>query len=448
MNAISDSSRETGTDRERAHPEPAGAPVCVLGVTGSVAAYKAPDIAARLTRRGIQVVPVLSEGGARFITPAALSATARHEALVSLWDHVHESLHLTLARADLVLVAPASADFLARVHAGLADDLLTALLLARQPSRPILVAPAMESQMWENPHTTGHVRALRESGFGFVGPVSGPLASGREGFGRMAEPDAIVEAALDALSVKDLAGIRVLVTAGPTHEPVDPVRYIGNRSSGKMGYALARQAARRGAKVTLVSGPTALAAPCQGTRVLVETAEEMARAVSSCVVDQDIVIAAAAVSDYRPSVTEAHKMHRTREEVLLRLERTPDVLGASARAPGREARVLVGFAAETEDPEASAREKLLRKDLDLVVGNDVSRAESTFGSDTNRVVILDREGRAERLGVLPKDAVADRILTRALAIWRVRTGRAGSPPFPPSPSSLPSLPPSAPSGNA
>lgn len=420
MNGMSDPVWDRGTERERAHPEDGGAPVCVLGVTGSVAAYKAPDIAARLARSGVRVLPVLSAGGARFITPAALAATAREACHTSLWDRPEESLHLALARADVALVAPASADFLARAALGLADDLLATLLLAWPPERPLLMAPAMESQMWAHPATEAHVNTLRERGVRFVGPETGPLASGRSGTGRMTEPDGIVEAVLDALAVKDLAGLRVLVTAGPTHEPVDPVRYVGNRSSGKMGYALAADAARRGARVVLVSGPTGLAVPAGVTCVRVETAEEMGRAVGAIVEAQDIVVAAAAVSDYRPADTFGEKMHRTRDELVLRLVKTPDVLALCTAAPGREDRVVVGFAAETEDPEASAREKLGRKGLDLCVGNDVSRAESTFGSETNRVVIVDRLGTTERLEVLPKSEVARRILTRARDLFRER----------------------------
>lgn len=425
MTGLSDKTPEFGTDPGRAHREDAVAPLCVLGVTGSVAAYKAPDIAARLSRHGVRVVPVLTEGGARFITAAALAATARQETHISLWDRPQESLHLTLAQADVIVIAPASADFLAKAALGLAGDLLTTLLLARAPAAPLLMAPAMESQMWAHSQTQAHVSDLRGRGVQFLGPVSGPLASGRQGTGRMVDPDAIVEAVLAVLAPKDLAGRRILVTAGPTHEPVDPVRYLGNRSSGKMGYALARQAAWRGADVILVSGPTGLRVP-SGVRCLaVETAEEMARAVEGAVSGSDIVIAAAAVSDYRAREIFPAKMHRTRETLTLDLERTPDVLALCVGAAGRERRAVVGFAAETEDPEASAHEKLARKGLDLCVGNDVSKGESTFGSDTNRVVIVDREGQSERLAVLSKDAVADRILTRALAVWQARTARAG-----------------------
>lgn len=413
MNRMSEPLRETGRERDRAHPEQAGAPVCVLGVTGSVAAYKAPDIAARLKRQGIRVIPVLSAGGARFITPAALAATAHEACHTSLWDRPEDSLHLTLAGADVAVIAPASADFLARAALGLADDLLATLLLAWPPNRPLLMAPAMESQMWAHPATQAHVATLEERNVRFVGPESGPLASGRQGLGRMTEPDEIVTAVLEALAVKDLAGLRILVTAGPTQEPVDPVRFVGNRSSGKMGYALAANAARRGAQVTLVSGPTGLGVPVGVDRIPVKTAEEMAGAVAGALDRQDIVVAAAAVSDYRPAETYDAKMHRTHDEILLRLVKTPDVLAVCTRAPGRERRILVGFAAETEDPEASAREKLAKKGLDLCVGNDVSRAESTFGSDTNRVVIVDGAGGVERLDVLPKTEVAARVLTRA-----------------------------------
>jgi phosphopantothenoylcysteine decarboxylase/phosphopantothenate--cysteine ligase len=404
---------------------PARPPVVVLGVTGSVAAYKSADVAAYLRRRGIRVIPVLTRGGARFITPALLSAVAGEPTRTSLWDHPEREEHLMLARADVVLVAPASADFLARAAQGRADDLLGTILLARGDAGPVAVAPAMETGMWRNPVTQGHVAALRARGWHVLGPEEGYLASGAWGSGRLVDPQHLAAFAAALATPKDLHGLRVLVTAGPTHEPLDPVRYLTSRSSGKMGFAVAARAAARGARVVLLTGPTALADPPLVERVeRVQRAEELDQAAQRWASWPEVVVAAAAVSDYRPLMARSDKMRRSAERWELSLVRNPDVLARLAQAPEREGRILVGFAAEVGDPEASAREKLSQKGLDLCVGNDVTEPGSGFGADTNRVVLVDRTGQAEWLPRMSKEDVADRLLDRALAL-RQRRGAEG-----------------------
>jgi phosphopantothenoylcysteine decarboxylase/phosphopantothenate--cysteine ligase len=392
----------------------------VLGVTGSVAAFKAADVAAYLRRAGMRVRPVMTAAAKRFLTPLTLSALAGEEALVDLWSQGERALHLELARADLWVVAPATADFLARAAAGMADDLLTAGLLARGVGRPVLLAPAMEGELWRHPKTQENLARLVSWGHTVIGPVVGPLASGGSGMGRMAAVDDVVALALDLLSQRDLEGLRLVVTAGPTREAVDAVRYVGNRSSGRMGYALARRARARGAEVTLVSGPVALAPPFGVRVVAVETAEEMADAVRAAVVEADAVVAAAAVADYRPAAPRADKLRRGAERMRLELVRTADVLATAAAVPGREGRVLVGFAAEVGDPAASALDKCVRKGLDLCVGNDIADPDSTFGSPTDRVVLAFPDGGLERLPLLTKEEVADRILDRVRDLWRER----------------------------
>jgi len=399
----------------------ATAPIAVLGVTGSVAAFKAADIAARLRRAGVRVQPVLTRAGARFITPLTLSALAGRRALEDLWDEGERPLHLELSRADLVVIAPATADFIARAALGRADDLLSALLLARAPGRPVLFAPAMETELWRNPLTRRHVETLEGLGAHRIGPIAGPLGSGGTGMGRMADVDAIVAACLDLLAgPRDLDGMRLVVTAGPTQEPIDAVRYVGNRSSGKMGYALARRARARGARVTLVSGPVALEAPAGVDLVRVARAAEMAEATARLTADADAIVAAAAVADYAPVQAREDKMRRGPGGLTLELASTPDVLAGAVALPGRERRVCVGFAAEVGDPAPSALDKCRRKGLDLCVGNDIADPDTTFGAPDNRVVLAYPDGRLERLELMRKEEVADRILDRVAALWRER----------------------------
>ncbi len=383
----------------------------VLCVGGGIAAYKACEVARLVVKGGGKVRVAMTPAATRFVAPLTFQALSGAPVLVDLLDPAAESAygHLAMARmADLVVVAPATADLLARIRAGMADDAVTTTLLAA--TCPVLLAPAMNTRMWRNPATQENVAALRGRGMQVCGPAAGELADGDVGEGRLADPADIARAASRILGRLDLAGRRVVVTAGPTREPIDPVRFISNPSSGKMGYAVAQVAARRGAEVVLVSGPTALPDP-EGVRVVrVGTAEEMARAVGEAAEGMDLFVGAAAVSDYRPVQVAPQKVKKGQWDETLLLSRTPDILaGLGERYAGRaEAPVLVGFAAETEDVIANAREKLKRKRCDLVVANKVGGPGAGFGGDTNRVALVSASELAEIEG--PKDKVAEAIL--------------------------------------
>ncbi len=393
----------------------------VLCVGGGIAAYKACEIA-RLVVKGRGTVRVaMTPAATRFVQPLTFQAISGAPVLVDLLDPSADLAygHLALARmADLVLVAPATADLLARIRAGMADDAVTTTVVAS--TCPVLVAPAMNTRMWRNAATQENVAALVARGIHVVGPAAGSLADGDFGEGRLAEPDEIALAALRLLGNQDLAGRKVLVTAGPTREPIDPVRFISNPSSGKMGYAIARVAAHRGAEVTLVSGPTLLEDPPGVKVVRVETAEQMARAVELEASGMDLFVGAAAVSDYRPATASSRKIKKGEGDETLVLSRTPDILaGLGARLAGaRNAPVLVGFAAETEDVIAHAREKLKGKRCDLVVANRVGGPGAGFGGDTNRVALVSATELAEIEG--PKERVAEAILDWILPVLEAR----------------------------
>jgi phosphopantothenoylcysteine decarboxylase/phosphopantothenate--cysteine ligase len=393
----------------------------VLGVGGGIAAYKACELA-RLVVKGRGTVRVaMTAAATRFVQPLTFQAISGAPVLVDLLDPAADATygHLQLARAaDLVIVAPATADLLARIRAGMADDAVTTTVLAA--TSPVLLAPAMNTRMWRSAATQENIAALRARGFHLVGPSSGELADGDVGEGRLAEPDEIALAASRLLGNLDLAGRRVLVTAGPTREPIDPVRFISNPSSGKMGYAVARVAARRGADVTLVSGPTALDDPPSVKVVRVETAEQMARAVEAEAASMDLFVGAAAVSDYRPQKSSPGKIKKGQGDETLILARTPDILaGLGARFAGRkDAPVLVGFAAETDEVIANAREKLKGKRCDLVVANKVGGPGAGFGGDTNRVALVSAAELAEIEGA--KEKVAEAILDWILPVLEVR----------------------------
>jgi phosphopantothenoylcysteine decarboxylase/phosphopantothenate--cysteine ligase len=396
----------------------------VLGVGGGIAAYKAADVA-RLVVKGRGTVRVaMTRAATRFVQPLTFQAISGAPVLVELLDPAAEISygHLALARmADLVLVAPATADLIARIRAGMADDAVTTTVLAA--TCPVLLAPAMNTRMWRNAVTQENVAALRARGIHLVGPGTGALADGDFGEGRLAEPDEIALAASRLLGNLDLDGRRVVVTAGPTREPIDPVRFISNPSSGKMGYALAQVAARRGAEVVLVSGPTVLPDPAGVRVVRVETAEQMARAVEAETNAFDLFVGAAAVSDYRPREAARRKLKKGEGDETLVLARTPDILaGLCARyAGGPDAPVLVGFAAETEEVIARAREKLKGKRCDLVVANKVGAPGAGFGGDTNRVALVSATELAEIEG--PKEKVAEAILDWILPVLEARRPR-------------------------
>jgi phosphopantothenoylcysteine decarboxylase/phosphopantothenate--cysteine ligase len=384
----------------------------VLGVTGGIAAYKAADLASKLTQAGAQVDVIMTRAAQEFITPLTFQALTGRPVFTSMFGPGGPTTaaipHLELARrADLLVIAPATAHVVAKLALGLADDLLSTIALAA--TCPLVIAPAMETHMWQHPATQDNITRLTARGAYIIGPVSGRLASGTIGLGRMVEPVEIMDHLAFILSRGGpLAGKRIVVSAAGTREPLDPVRVISNRSSGKMGFALATAARDRGAEVTLVTGPTPLSAPVGIRRVDVETAEEMRRAVLDAVQGAHALIMAAAVADYRPTEVATQKIKKADEELVITLTRTVDIL--SEVAAQRLPLILVGFAAETQETIRYAQEKLIRKGLDLVVANDITAPGSGFGTDTNQVTLVYRDGRTEPLPLLPKSEVAERVL--------------------------------------
>lgn len=389
------------------------APRVLLGVTGCIAAYKACEVLRGLQKAGCEVRVMMTEDAEEFVGPATFEALTREPVLDDLFAHPGSPIpHIDLTEwADLVLVCPATANALAKAACGIADDALSTAMLAATDK--LVLAPAMNVHMWENPATQANLAILEERGVQLVLPVAGRLACGDVGEGKLADVDDIVAFALDWLQggpEQDLAGRRVVVTAGPTQEAIDPVRYIANRSSGKMGYAIARALLAHGARVTLVSGPTALAAPSGCDLVRVMSAAEMHDAALAAFANADAAICAAAVADYAPASPADHKLKKSSEPLAsIELVQTPDILADLSAEKGE--RVVVGFAAETSDAVARAAEKLARKGCDLIVANDVSRADSGFGSDTDRVAFVDASG-AEELPTLSKDEVAERLVGR------------------------------------
>lgn len=380
----------------------------LLAVCGGIAAYKACEVLRGLQKAGCEVRVTMTEDATRFVGAATFEALSGSPVATSLYDYPGSAIpHIELAEwADAAVVVPATANALAKMACGIADDCLTTTLLAC--ACPVLVAPGMNVHMWRNAATQANVAMLRERGVCFVGPDSGRLACGEVGEGKLPGVDEIVAAALALLAPRDLAGLRVLVDAGPTHEAIDPVRYIANRSTGKMGYAIAAAAARRGAEVTLVSGPTSLATPAGVCRIDVESAAQMHDAMLTAFEGADVAVCSAAVADYAPAAPADHKLKKSREHLdAIRLTETADILADLCAAKG--GRVVVGFAAETDDLLAHAHQKLERKGADLIVANDVSRPESTFGADTNRVALVSAEG-VEQLETMPLADVADAIL--------------------------------------
>ena len=393
-------------------------PVVVLGVTGCIGAYKACEVLRELQRREVDVHVVMTTAATRFVTPMTFEALSRHPVFHDQWalGVNGEISHISLAdAADLLLVAPATANIVGKFARGIADDALSTLYLATRA--PVMVAPAMNVNMFEHPAVSENLAILRARGVSVVEPGSGYLACGWLGKGRLAEVGEIVDAAMAALARRhDLEGETVLVTAGPTVEDVDPVRFLSNRSSGKMGYRIAEAARDRGAKVILVSGPTSLPAPHGLEICAVRSAEEMQRAVDGRVGPATVVIAAAAVADYRPASPSPSKQKKTDGPLTLELVRTPDILKGLGEAKGD--RVLVGFAAETENLVAHAAEKLQAKNLDLVVANDVAVPGAGFESDDNAVVLLRKDGTRVDVPLASKREVAERILDEVAAIRR------------------------------
>ncbi|MEI6212798.1 MAG: bifunctional phosphopantothenoylcysteine decarboxylase/phosphopantothenate--cysteine ligase CoaBC [Desulfuromonadales bacterium] len=387
----------------------------ILGVTGGIAAYKAVELLRLLTKAGADVHVIMTRAAQEFITPLTFQTLSSNPVHTELFNLISEREigHLSLAeRADLVVIAPATANCIGKIANGIADDMLTTTLIATKA--PVLLAPAMNVNMYTNPIYRENEEKLRRFGYLFANPVSGMLACGWEGEGKLASPEAIFEAACAALTAKDLAGHTILVTAGPTREEIDPVRYISNYSSGKMGYALAREALRRGARVILVSGPTGLSSPVGVEYMGVTSADEMRSAVVSRIGECDAVIKAAAVADYRPLLRHSTKLKKMDSATTIELTKNPDILaemGALGRRP-----ILVGFAAETDELEYYATRKLKEKNLDIIVANDVSQPDSGFNSDTNRALLIFRDGSSEETGLLTKDELAGRILDRLAQI--------------------------------
>ena len=391
----------------------------VLGVTGSIAAYKAIALLRTLLREGATVQVVMTQSATKFVTPLTFEVLSGNPVSTDVFEAHQEMKHLSLSeQADAIIIAPATANCLAKSALGLGDDLLSTLLLTAQC--PLILAPAMDGGMWTHPSVTEHVAKLRARGTIVVDPEVGPLASGRIGQGRLAEEATILEAIQAALTPRrDWQGHRILVSAGPTHEAIDPVRFISNRSSGKMGYAIAEAAQARGAQVVLVTGPTALQQPKGIEVVSVATAEEMMKALSSRLAWSTTVIMAAAVADFRPTNPALQKLKKQgRAGQTLELERTTDIL-ASLSAQ-RTTQLMVGFAAETSDLIAHAKRKLTEKGLDLIVANDVTTVGGGFGSDQNAATLIDREGVLTELPLMPKRALADAILNRAQELLLVR----------------------------
>ena len=383
----------------------------VLGVTGSISAYKTVDLASKLVQRGIKVDVVMTEAATKFVAPLTFQSVTHRQVFTDMFAEVSafEIEHVALAeRADVVAIVPATANTISKLAAGLADNLLTCVVLATQA--PVVLAPAMDRGMYANQITQENLDKLRSRGFIVVGPAHGRLASGLEGWGRLAEVEEILAEILKALGRNgDLAGRKVLITAGGTQEPLDPVRYIGNYSSGRMGFALAEAARDRGAKVTLIAAATSLPPPYGVEVIRVQTALQMREAVLQEVPRADALIMAAAVADFRPKTISGGKIKRRPETLTLELVSTPDIL-AEVTAP-----VKVGFAAESEDLLQNAQRKLKEKGLDLIVANDITAPESGFGADTNKVTLLNGRGEAE-LPVMPKSEVAHRVLDRVVQL--------------------------------
>ena len=384
----------------------------VLGVTGGIAAYKAVEIASRLKKAGAEVRVVMTRAAASFVAPLTFREITGQAVATSMWTEIpaHHVEHIALAElADLVLVAPATANFIAKAAAGIADDLLTTTVLATRA--PLYIAPAMNTGMWENPVTQEKVMRLCERGAQVIPPAEGLLACGTTGAGRLPEPEEIVAAVeRHFAAAESLAGQRIIVTAGGTEEALDPVRYLSNRSTGRMGYAVAAEAARRGAEVILVSAPTHLDTPAGVRRVNVRSAREMYAAVMAEYENADAVIKAAAVADYRPAEVAPQKIKKSDGELTITLTRNPDILMELGQKKTRQ--VLVGFAAETENVETYAQGKLAKKNLDFIVANNVAEKDAGFSVGTNRVKIFFKDGRAEEHPLMAKSELAGIILDR------------------------------------
>jgi phosphopantothenoylcysteine decarboxylase/phosphopantothenate--cysteine ligase len=399
----------------------------ILGVTGGIAAYKAVELLRELTKKGAKVHVVMTRNAQEFITPLTFQTLSGNPVQKNLFSLLEDSKigHVALAdMAHLVVIVPATANIIGKVANGIADDFLSTMIMATRC--PVLFAPSMNVNMWGSVAVKQNVEKLKKAGYQLIGPDEGDLACEVIGLGRLTAVEDILERIEELLTEKDMGGERVLITAGPTHEPIDPVRFITNRSSGRMGFALAKMARRRGADVTLISGPTHLPVPRGNVRFIsVGTASEMREAVLEHYKECSVIIKAAAVSDYHPKFVSDQKLKKLNAHASLELERNPDIIGEIGSLKGD--RVLVGFAAETTDLMANARKKLEEKHLDLIVANDVSRSDSGFATETNKVVIIDSQGKVDPLPLMSKEEVANIILERVLEILRKKGGRRRRP---------------------
>lgn len=390
----------------------------VLGVSGGIAVYKAVEIVSRLKKAGADVHVIMTEGATKFVTPLTFRQLSGNPVSVGMFDEPKQWSveHIALAtRADLFLIAPATANVIGKIANGIADDMLTTTVMATQA--PVLIAPAMNTNMYINPIVQRNIKKLQELGYVIIEPASGMLACGTEGAGRLPEPASIVDKVSEYFSsCSSLAGKRVIVTAGGTREAIDPVRYIGNRSSGKMGYSIAEAAAKVGAVVTLISGPVSLPCPAGVEVINIETAEEMRQAVVDRYSAADIVIKAAAVADFRVRDRQDHKIKKTGDTLTIALEKNPDILAELGKAKNQQ--LLIGFAAETQDLIAHATEKLTKKNLDMIVANDVTAPGAGFNADTNIVKLIYRDGSVEELPQMPKRELAKVILDKICGLMQ------------------------------
>jgi phosphopantothenoylcysteine decarboxylase / phosphopantothenate---cysteine ligase len=395
----------------------------LLGITGGIAAYKTPLLVRLLVQAGMEVRPVVTKAATAFVTPLTLATVSGSQVYQDMWaDPGNPSMeHISLAdQADVAVIAPATANFIGKAAAGVADDLLTTLFLVLRC--PVLICPSMNVNMYANPVVQANVQRLRALGYHIMEPDAGFLACGWEGSGRMPEPEAIAKQVLALMAPRDLEGLRILVTAGPTEEPLDPVRFLTNKSSGKMGVAVARRAAARGASVTLVAGPLKTVPPRDARHVPVRTARQMCDAVLQLFPDTDVVVKAAAVADFRPATEQSGKMKKNEMGLSLSLVKNPDILKTLGEQK-RPDQILVGFAAETHSALDHARAKLRQKNADMLVLNDVSKPGAGFDSDTNIVTFLFRTGGQEELDIMSKDDVADAILDRVLRLRKATLGQ-------------------------
>jgi len=387
----------------------------ILGVTGGIAAYKSVELLRLLTKAGANVHVIMTASATEFVTPLTFQTLSMNPVSTSLFSLISEREigHISLAdRADLFVIAPATANVIGKLANGIADDMLTTTVMATKA--PVLVAPAMNVNMYQNPIYKENEKKLKRHGYLFVEPARGLLACGWEGEGKLQEPQIIFEEALAALTTKDLAGEHILITAGPTREELDPVRFISNHSSGKMGYAIAKAARRRGAAVTLVTGPTCLTEPCGVATIQVTSAEEMRQAVMAAFPASTIIIKAAAVADYRPVARAVAKIKKTAGSLSLELEKNPDILFELGKI--KADKILIGFAAETGDLLDNAAKKLTVKNVDMIVANDIGAEGAGFNVDTNIVKLLFKDGRVEDVPLMGKQELADVLLDRAVKL--------------------------------